>query len=250
MKLTVVGHWGAYPEAGEATSGYLVEHNGFKLLVDCGSGVLSQLQHYCKLEELNAVIISHYHHDHIADVGPLQYSMDIGRALKKVTQPLPIYGHGLDQEEFGRLAKPPNTVAYMYSEKETTKIGPFSISFMRTNHKAICFAMRIEVDGEVLVYSADSSYKEEFNEFAKNADVFICETNFYAGQDGKPFGHMNSHDAASIAKAANVKTLLLTHLPHFGNTADLVEEAKSIFSGKVLLAEKGLTIGGESLHKM
>ena len=44
MKMTVVGFWGGFPEAGEATSGYLFEHDGFLLLVDCGSGVLAQLQ--------------------------------------------------------------------------------------------------------------------------------------------------------------------------------------------------------------
>ena len=46
MKMTVVGFWGGFPEAGEATSGYLFEHDGFRLLVDCGSGVLAQLQKY------------------------------------------------------------------------------------------------------------------------------------------------------------------------------------------------------------
>ncbi len=63
MKMTVVGFWGGFPEAGEATSGYLFEHDGFRLLVDCGSGVLAQLQKYITPSDIDAVVLSHYHHD-------------------------------------------------------------------------------------------------------------------------------------------------------------------------------------------
>lgn len=79
MKLTVIGHWGGYPKMGEASSGYLLEHKGFKLLVDCGSAVLSQLQYYLKPTELDAVIVSHYHPDHVADIGVLQHALLIGK---------------------------------------------------------------------------------------------------------------------------------------------------------------------------
>lgn len=65
MKMTVVGFWGGFPEAGEATSGYLFEHDGFRLLVDCGSGVLAQLQKYITPSHIDAVVLSHYHHDRI-----------------------------------------------------------------------------------------------------------------------------------------------------------------------------------------
>ncbi|OIJ10250.1 hypothetical protein BKP35_14215 [Anaerobacillus arseniciselenatis] len=242
MKLTVVGQWGAYPEANEATSCYLLEHEGFTLLVDCGSGALSQLQNYCSLAEIDAVIISHYHHDHIADIGCLQYSRLIDQQLKKTEQSLHIYGHPYDQAEFQKLAKPPHVLSFIYNENNYSSVGPFRITFMETDHKVKCFAMRFEVGGKVLVYTADSSYMKEFHQFAKDADVFICETSFYSGQDGKPYGHMNSIDAATIAKEANVKTLMLTHLPHFGDQKQLVDEARSIFTGEVLLASKGLKI--------
>lgn len=242
MKLTVIGHWGAYPEAGEATSCYLLEHEGFKLLLDCGSGALSQLQYFCPLHELDALILSHYHHDHIADVGPLQYSRIVAQSLKTTETPLYIYGHRYDQAEFGKLAKPPQVLSFMYDEKQQLTIGPFLVSFFETDHKARCFAMRIEVEGKTIVYTADMSFMNNFYEFAKDADVLIAETSFYAHQDGKPYGHMNSTEAATIAKDANVKTLIVTHLPHFGDVLQLEEEAKVVFRGEVLLARKGLSL--------
>ncbi|OIJ10548.1 hypothetical protein BKP37_18630 [Anaerobacillus alkalilacustris] len=242
MKLTIVGHWGAFPEVGEATSCYLLEHDGFRLLVDCGSGALSQLQHYCSLADLDAVIISHYHHDHIADIGSLQYSRLVDQQLNRTNQPLSFYAHAYDQKEFQKLAKPPHVLSFIYNEKAESKIGPFRITYLETNHKAKCFAMRFEVAGKSIVYSADSSYKEAFIEFAKDTDLFICETSFYANQDGKPYGHMNSLDAATIARNSSVKKLILTHLPHFGDQRKLVEEAKDVYQGEVMLAKKGLTI--------
>ncbi|KAL0225967.1 hypothetical protein P9112_013295 [Eukaryota sp. TZLM1-RC] len=92
MKLTVIGHWAGYPKANDATSGYLLQHDGFNVLIDCGSGVLSNMLHFVSYTELHAVVISHYHHDHIADVGPLQYARLVETQLGKVNSPLKVYG--------------------------------------------------------------------------------------------------------------------------------------------------------------
>ena len=99
--------------------------------------------------------------------------------------------------------------------------------------------MRITAGDDAVVYSADSSYIPEFIPFTKDADLFICECNMYAHQEVAKAGHMNSTEVASIAKDADVKELLLTHLPHTGNPSDLVTEAKQIFSGHITLAHSG-----------
>ncbi|WP_026590534.1 MBL fold metallo-hydrolase [Bacillus sp. UNC437CL72CviS29] len=239
MKMTVVGFWGGFPEVGEATSGYLFEHDGFRLLVDCGSGVLAQLQKYITPSDIDAVLLSHYHHDHVADIGVLQYARLISSMVKGQLPQLPIYGHGFDVQGFSSLTHEPYTKGIVYNPEETVQIGPFSISFLKTVHPVICYAMRITVGDKVVVYSADSSYIPEFIPFTKDADLFICECNMYAHQEAAKAGHMNSTEVADIAKHANVKELLLTHLPHTGNPSDLVEEAKQIFSGSIVLAHSG-----------
>jgi ribonuclease BN (tRNA processing enzyme) len=71
--------------------------------------------------------------------------------------------------------------------------------------------------------------------------LYVSECNFYADQNGKAAGHMNSIDAGTIAKEAGVGELLLTHLPHFGNHEDLVQQAQEVFPGKVDLARTGWT---------
>lgn len=243
MKMTVIGFWGGYPEAGEATSGYLLEHNGFRLLVDCGSAVLSQLQKYIRVEELDAVLLSHYHHDHVADIGVLHYARLVKTLTVGNVPELPIYGHTLDERGFASLTHEPYTKGVAYDPEKTIEIGPFTIAFMKTKHPVPCFAMRITAGGQTIVYTADSSYLPEFMAFAKEADLLICECNMYADQDGTKVGHMNSTEAGIIAKEAGVRKLLLTHLPHAGNIADLVEQAGKIFDGSIELASSAYTWG-------
>ena len=240
MKLTVIGSWGGYPKVNEASSGYLLEHQNFKLLVDCGSGVLAKLQQYIEPNELDAVIISHYHPDHIADIGVLQHAIHIQNIITNSQKKLSIYGHPYDQEGFRKLTFQEATIGVPYDKDQALKIGPFTITFLETIHPVPCFAFRIEADQEVFVYTADSAYRKEFIEFAKDADLLLCECNFYEDMDGKNAGHMNSKEAGTIAEKANVKELMLTHLPHFGNVDKLVDEARKYYHGRVQIAKLGL----------
>ncbi|MCM3586075.1 MBL fold metallo-hydrolase [Mesobacillus maritimus] len=242
MKLTVIGCWGGYPKKNEASSGYLLEHDGFKLLIDCGSGVLSKMQNFVQPEQLDALVLSHYHPDHNADIGVLYHARLIQGFLGKKPPVLPIYGHNLDQAEFSKLTYKNVTTGVAYQLDQTLEVGPFRITFLRTVHPVPCFAMRIEVEGKVLVYTADTAYKEEFTDFSRNADVLLCECNFYGQQSGKGAGHMNSFDTGKLASLAEVKRLVLTHLPHYGDLNQLLEEAKQKYNGPIQLAHEGLTI--------
>jgi len=242
MKLTVIGFWGGYPKKNGASSGYLLEHNGFQLLIDCGSGILAKLQNVLQPEELDAVILSHYHPDHIADIGVLQHARLIQGYLGKKTAALPIYGHPFADEEFSKFTYKDVTKGIAYDPSQVLSVGPFQISFLKTNHPVPCYAMRITADEKSLVYTGDSSFKEEFITFSKDADVLLCECNFYGNQDGKSAGHMNSFETGYLAQNAGVKKLVLTHLPHYGNLTELINEAASNFTGIINLAEEFQTI--------
>jgi len=242
MKLTIIGYWGGYPKANEASAGYLLEENGFKLLIDCGSGILSKMQNLLPPEDLDAVIISHYHADHIADIGVLQHARLIQGFLGKSMESLPIYGHTLDEAEFAKLTHKGVTEGVAYDPQKTLSVGPFTVQFLRTDHPAPCFAMRIEADGKSLVYTGDTSYKDEFIPFTMHADLLLSECNFYRDQDGKSAGHMNSTDVGRLAQAAKVKQVVLTHLPHFGELKNLITETAEVYDGSLELAEYGKII--------
>lgn len=242
MKLTIIGCWGGYPKANEASTGYLLEHDGFRLMIDFGSGVLAKLQNFIKPEELDALVLSHYHPDHVADIGVLQHARLIQGFLGSKSSQLPIYGHVKDMQEFSKLTYKNITKGIAYNPDKKLEAGPFTISFMAAIHPAPCYAMRIEVDGKALVFTGDTSFKEEFISFAKDADLLLSECNFYGSQDGRGAGHMNSYDNGKLARNANVKQLILTHLPHYGELEQLVAEASTEYKGPIILAKEGLEI--------
>ncbi|MBH0228731.1 MBL fold metallo-hydrolase [Halobacillus yeomjeoni] len=243
MKVTIIGCWGAYPAPGNATSGYLFECDGFTLLVDCGSGVLSRLQQFVKVEEVDAVLLSHYHHDHVADIGPLQYACLVTNTLNETKNILPIYGHDEEPEKFRSLTHQ-YTEGVAYDPSRTLQIGPFTIDFQKTSHPVPCYGMKITDGTSTVVYTADTSYTDDWIAFSHQADLLITDTNFYKGMDGKGPGHMTSTEAAHIAAKGEVSTLWLSHLPHFGQLTKLKQEAEDVFSGTIQIAQEGLSWKG------
>lgn len=151
MRLTVVGFWGAYPAKGEATSCYLIEKDGFRLLIDCGSGALAQLPNYIDPYDLDAVILSHYHPDHIADIGVLQHLIKVQNLIQNEKRILNIFGHNQDKDGFQSLTSS-DTRAVAYQPGQPLELGPFMIEFLKTAHPVPCYAMRI-TDGEKLLFT-------------------------------------------------------------------------------------------------
>lgn len=246
MNITILGYWGGYPINNEGTSSYLIESEGFHLLVDAGSASLIALQNHLDPLALDALILSHYHHDHIADVGVLQFMRQLKRKNNGEDRApiLPIHAHTENPTGFEALTMDLVSEGIGYKEEDTLAIGPFDITFMRTLHPVPCFAMRIEErkSGKVLVYTADSGFLPAFVPFSKDADVLLADTNFFEGMENHRV-HMTSVEVGRIAAEANVKTLVLTHLPQTGDLerlkAQATEKAPNV---DVMVAKKDLTI--------
>lgn len=239
MKITILGRWGAYPEAGEATSGYLIQEDGINILLDCGSGVLSQLQKHLPIEELDACLISHFHHDHVADLGCLQYAIMINQQLGKRFGALPVYAPSEPLEKVDHFKGAKGTLFQPIRPETTLQIGSMKISFLKTIHPIYCLAVKITSKGKTLVYTADTALFDELIPFSICADLLIAETSFYKDQNGNDLGHMNSIDVGRLAKEAKVKRLLLTHLPHFGDHLQLLQEANTVYHGPIHIIQIG-----------
>jgi len=236
MNITVIGCWGAYPEKNEATSGYLVECEGTKILLDCGSGVLSRLQNHCLLEELDAVVLTHTHADHIADIYSLEFAILILMQIGKRSKPLDVY---VNEEELGSLAfEYPNYVqVHPIRAGEELKIGHVRLQFSENVHDVPCLAVKLtSQDGKTLVYSGDTGYCQALIDLSRSADVLIIESSFYDAQAGKMDGHLTAGEAGRIAALAGVGQTVLTHFPHYGDLNQLVMEASMHYKGQIRLA--------------
>ncbi|WP_268913740.1 MBL fold metallo-hydrolase [Lentilactobacillus sp. SPB1-3] len=233
MKLTVLGYLGGYPSHGDGTSAYLLESNDYKLLIDFGSGALLSLEKVADPLTIDAMILTHYHNDHIADVGVMQYYWQLhnDRPNAKV---LPIYGHTADKQHFESLDWPGSTEKRAYDPEKELNIGPYKITFMKTHHPVVAYALRIEESqtGKVLVFTADSAYFGGLISFCQDADLLLTDTNFYADKQGKKW-HMTTEETGRLASQANVKRLLLSHLPESDDVERLVTETTDALSDSI-----------------
>ena len=215
MKLTTLGCWGAYPYKDEGTTSYLLQgENGFNLLIDAGSRAVNELEHEISPLDLDAVIISHYHPDHVADLGVLRHYFQLYPKHLWEPKVLPIYAHDEDPEEFAKLTLSGVSEGIAYDVNGTETIGPFDITFIKTVHPVVCYAMRIveRETGQVFVFTGDSGFFEGLDEFAKDADLFLADVYLYEGNENH-IAHLTTKEAGQIAAQANVKKLILTHMP-------------------------------------
>ena len=244
MKLIILGYFGGYPTDNKGTSSYLLESEGFNLLIDAGSASLISLEEKLDPLDLDAVLISHYHYDHIADIGVLQYTHKLKDRKPEQKGVLPIFGHAENQTMFDQLTMAEVSKGIAYKENQVLTIGPFQITFLKTKHPVTCFALRIveKKTGKILVYTADSGYIDAFNHFAKEADVLLADTNLFNGSE-RHVAHMTAGEVGSIANKATVKKLILTHLPQTGDLNLLKKQAQEAYQkNDVLVAEKHMIV--------
>lgn len=214
MKLTVIGCCGAFPSHGRGTTSYLLQSGDFNLVIDLGSTTFVELEKHVNPFDVDAMVVSHYHHDHIADIGVFQYYRQLKPYPYEGEKPIiPIYGHTQNPLHFKELTLAGVSKGCAYSDDEPLEVGPFTIEFMRTLHPVPTYAMRIveKSTGKVLVFTADSGYLEAFNEFARDADLFLADTYFLNGNERNK-AHFTAQETGEIAKAANVRRIVATHL--------------------------------------
>ena len=78
---------------------------------------------------------------------------------------------------------------------------------------------------------------DEYTRFCRNADIFICESTFLSTDSNKSRYHLDAKEAAMIAKAANVRKLLLTQTWPEHKKDLYLKEASSTFD-KVYMAHE------------
>jgi ribonuclease BN (tRNA processing enzyme) len=241
MELTVLGCYGPYPQAGGACSGYLLREEGCRVLIDCGNGVLSRLQEYLKFWELDAVVVSHLHSDHFADLLVMRYGLDYAQSSGRRSGPLPLYAPPQPEEDLRRLAYKNAYALTPLSAGQPLQIGPFKFDFLEAVHALPCLAMRVTSISGTLVYTGDTEYFAGLAPFAAGAGLLLCEANFQnADMAANPPNHLSAAQAGAVAAAAGARKLVLTHLHPERDAALSVAEAREHFAAAEA-AREGIT---------
>jgi ribonuclease BN (tRNA processing enzyme) len=246
VKLTVIGCAGSFPGPDSAASSYLLEAEGFRLLVDMGNGALGALQRQVGLLDIDAVLISHHHPDHCFDV----CSYYVARRFLPSGPPprIPVYGPRRTAQRLARAYGMPSDEGmtdifdFVDLEPGSLEIGPLRVSVDRVNHPVETYGARFEHDGGSLAYSADTGRSDALVRLARDVDLLLCEASFVEGKANPANLHLTGLGAAEHARAADARSLVLTHLVPWNDPQRVLGDAAAAgFHGAIGLAAVGMS---------
>ncbi len=232
FKLTIIGKYGPYPKAGGATSSYLLTIGDKHVLIDLGSGSLTRIQQIMDISDIDAIIFSHLHGDHTADAAVLGYAV----MLKKLPR-ISVYLPDAPQPQYDAIRKMEQFETETISEATTIDLFGANVTFKQTQHPVLCYAIKVAYENKAFVFSADTVYDTSLSTFAKDCDVFLCDSAVTHANHPDAMPHPSAKQAALMAKEAGAKRLLLTHISPEADEDQIFIEAKKEFDLCVVVEE-------------
>ena len=232
MRLTILGNNGPFPAPGGATSGYLLSSGETRICFDLGSGTLSRLTALTPPEELTALVLSHWHYDHCADVLPLIFRLE-ACAEQRLHVYAPADENFLVRKAVQACAK---IVLHDVQPGDSVLIGGLQVRVHTARHPVPAVMYRVEAEGKVFCYTGDTNTVEGLAEFAEHADFLLADGLFIdaAWAEGKPY--LSARHVAELAEAAHVRRFVITHLNPAIDPATLLKEARSVRMDAALTA--------------
>jgi ribonuclease BN (tRNA processing enzyme) len=242
MKVRVLGSSGGWPAAGKACSGYLVTEGETRIWLDAGAGTLAELLRHGTLDEVDALWISHLHPDHCSDLGPARNALAYGHARRG--RPLTVLGPPGWRQWFDSAVPDSEATRAAFEARDLQDgdgfvVGDLQVTPLAVRHGITTFGCRAESESGVLAYSADSAPCDALVDLARGADLFLCES-FRSSSAADEFSSvMTPEQAGSIAAAAHVRSLLLTHLHPDADPIAAAAGARTTYAGPVDVARQG-----------
>lgn len=241
MKLTVLGS-GTVLSKIRACSGFLLESGKKRLLVDLGEGAFTNLKKAADPADINTILLTHFHSDHTSSLANfmLYRRLLVKHGIFKSVPQLNIIGpKGLTyflktlDILFPTLNDAPFKVVTKELENSFLMVPGFRIKSRVVKHENT-IAYRIEAEGKSIVFSGDTAYCEDIISLANETDLLVLECSL---PDSLPTSnHLTVSQAASIAKQANVKSLLLTHFYPQVEKEPIEKIVRNIYSGDIKIA--------------
>jgi len=238
--LTVLGGSGAYPEPGQACSGFLIDWDGFRVVLDLGYATLPRLLDHVPDADLDAVVITHEHPDHCIDLHGL---FRIRRYGGPTAQRLPLYCpagvlarlEGLEPDVELQSAFDVHELPGSY------QLGPFALSCMELPHFVANVGIRLDTQTTAIAYTGDTGPDPLLAELGRDVDLYIVDATDRPGEADKPVRNLlTAKEAGQWAARAGAARLLLTHFWPGNDRRAAVAAAQEAFSGEVLTAEQDL----------
>jgi ribonuclease BN (tRNA processing enzyme) len=193
------------------------------VLIDVGPSVVRRLLELGYTpDEIDVIILTHFHPDHTVDLATFLFACNYGERERQ--KPLTILGgRGINAfyRRFSRLFPWIEAKGYVTTVKGLPSgrwnMGNLFVVTQPVEHRAESIAIRVEERGKTAVFSGDTAYSPAFPDFAAGADILILEC---TSPIKKEEGHLNLADARRIARKARPGQTILTHLSPEWETFD------------------------------
>jgi ribonuclease Z len=246
MRLIVLGSGTGVPSLRRNAPGYLLQAAELRVLIDCGSGTLLQLERAGEsYRALDVVLITHTHADHIADLVPLLHALHHTPGFER-TRGLTVVGppdvRAWLEHCAGRLLGTRRTFDLEIMDMpEVLSVGGVRVSAGPTRHTDASLAYRFDHGGRSIVITGDAELDDRLMQLSSGADLLVADCSF--PDELATGGHMSATACGRLAHGARVGRLLLSHLyPTPQPDALRVEQASAVYSGPIALAEDLLTV--------
>ncbi len=243
MEITILGSGTSVPSLKRGSPGLILSIGERTLLFDSGTGTIERmLKRGITYRDLDVVLYTHTHPDHIADLVPLIFACKYGenprkrdlsiiggRGFKTYFQAIQgVYGHWLQPDLF-RIH---TTEVY----DDILDYDLFRVIVKPMNHIPESVGYRVEShDGKSVAISGDTDYCHTLVELARDVDVLVIESSL--PDEMKAEGHLTPSLAGIIGREANCKKMVLTHLYPVCDTVDIVGQCRKQYQGELLIAE-------------
>jgi ribonuclease BN (tRNA processing enzyme) len=226
------------PELGLPCSSYLLDGSRASLLLDCGIGAFEWLATLRPVVQLDAIIVSHAHADHVADLKTFLTASSWWKTAPRLIASRAT----IDALAFDPVSLGVTLIDYVDDGIRVAGNG-FVAEFSSTHHQIPTLGVQVTMDGSRLVYSADTGPGWAYPATFRTPDVAIVECTFEVRDDSSPPFHLDACEVAALVNELRPLATLITHVPPNENgerRRELVQRFAS--EAQILLAHPGLTL--------
>lgn len=217
ITITIIGSGDAFNSGARNQTCFHVESHLSTFLIDCGVNTLQGLKHNrLSTNEIDLIFISHLHGDHFGGLLFFLLEAAVAQRQKSLSIAAPP-GCKEKLEQLSELLYPGTEILsrldihyHVYSNDEPFMVKGLEVSAVPVVHKpeVLPHGLRIMIGSKIVSYSGDTEWTPRLISLAKDADLFICECNFYK-KDVK--GHLNYQTLSTHLSELEYKQILLTH---------------------------------------
>jgi ribonuclease BN (tRNA processing enzyme) len=246
VELTVLGSSGGCPGPGNPASGYLIRHESTAIWCDAGSGTFVPLMDHIDPADLDAIVISHVHTDHCADLIAFYGYMAYGPSG---TIPVPVFLPEGTVEPIASFVRAEGEHVFFMTldfttvgEGDQVSIGAIDVTFAETNHPVRTVASRYRAGGRTLAYSGDTGPGGGYPALLAGSDVALCEATLQGERTSETYPyHLTASEAGALAASSGVSRLIVTHVSPTLDSNTSITEAAASFGAQPELATPGTT---------